>query len=114
RRPGHLDDIEARGATAPRSRRRQIPLQLRISPPRRAAIMDPRIQPPPAPLSRREESAHHQIGQPGWASHLVEAAMQGGVHPREWEEATRRAAVFGTDRSSDFTNRRTVAGHDSI
>ncbi|TSD65691.1 DUF4192 domain-containing protein [Aeromicrobium piscarium] len=53
-------------------------------------------------------------GKPYALADLVEAAVQGGVHPREWEEATRRAAVFGTDRSSDFTNRRTVAGHDSI
>ena len=45
-------------------------LQLRISPTRRSASMDPRVQPPPAPLGHRQGLTHHQVGQPGWASHL--------------------------------------------
>ena len=56
-------------------------LQLRVSPPRRSASMGPRVQPPPAPLGHREALTHHQVGQPGWASHLGGLAHGGSPHP---------------------------------
>ncbi len=50
-------------------------LQLRIRTPRRSASMDPRVQPPPAPLGHREVLTHHQVGQPGWSSQLVPVSV---------------------------------------
>ena len=51
--------------------------QLRVSPTRGSASMGPRVQPPPAPLSDREGRAHHQVGQPGWASQLDDSVRTG-------------------------------------
>ncbi|MCW2738055.1 MAG: hypothetical protein JWN97_2699, partial [Nocardioides sp.] len=49
---------------------------LRIRPTRRSASMDPRVQPPPAPLSNREGRPHRQVEQPGWASQLATHARR--------------------------------------
>ncbi len=35
-----------------------------------AANMNPRVQPPPVPLSDRQGRTHHEVGQPGWTSLL--------------------------------------------
>jgi transposase InsO family protein len=36
-----------------------------------SASIGPRVQPPPAPLGRREALTHHEVEQPGWASHVA-------------------------------------------
>ena len=53
-------------------------LQLRIRPARRSASMGPPVQPPPAPLGHREAFTHHQVGQPGWTSHLGQLSVTAG------------------------------------
>ena len=69
-------------------------LHLRVSPTRRSASMGPPVQPPPAPLSNREGRTHHQVGQPGWASHLATArAPKLCPQPRPLSEEAGRRSV---------------------
>jgi hypothetical protein len=42
------------------------------------------------------------VGKPYALANLVAAAVQGGMHPREWEAVKSLPAERGTDRASDF------------
>ena len=68
----HRPTARSSASTAPWPRLGlQEVLHLRIRPTRRSASMGPPVQPPPAPLRHRQGRTHHQVGQPGWTSHLA-------------------------------------------
>lgn len=53
-------------------------------------------------------------GKPYAMANLIAAAVQGGMHPREWDRAKSQSAERGADRTTDFTPSRTSTQLGSI